>query len=74
MKTKRHVYKKHNRTKKQRNVKKRNRRTKTIGGDLNPNVKNIVSRLIQDKENNMGRMLNIACKNPGNCLALGLYG
>jgi hypothetical protein len=74
MKTKRQIYKKRNRTRKQRNLKKRSRRAKTIGGDLNPDIKNIVSRLIQDRENNMGKLLNVACKNPGNCLALGVYG
>jgi hypothetical protein len=75
MKTKRPIHKKQKRrTRKQRNIKKRSKRAKTIGGDLNPDIKNIVSRLIQDRENNMGRMLNVACKNPGNCLALGVYG
>ncbi len=74
MKTKRHVYKKRNRTRKKRRTMKLHRRSKTIGGDLNPDIKNIVKRLIQDRENNMGRMLNVACKNPGNCLALGAYG
>jgi len=33
-----------------------------------------LNSLIQDRENNMGKMLNVACKNPDNCLALGVYG
>jgi hypothetical protein len=75
MKTKRPIHKRQKRrTRKQRNIKKRSKRAKTIGGDLNPDVKNMVSLLIQDRENNMGRMLNVACKNPDNCLALGVYG
>ena len=66
MKTKRHVYKKRNKkTRKQR---------KTRGGDLNADTKDIVRRLIQDRENNQGKMLNVACRNPDNCLALGVYG
>ena len=39
---------------------------------LNP--KDTLNTLIQDRENNMGKMLNVACKNPDNCLALGAYG
>ena len=39
-----------------------------------PNQKDTLNILIQDKENNMGRMLNVVCKNPDNCLALGVYG
>jgi|688.fasta_scaffold09100_7 hypothetical protein len=85
MKFKRQTYKKHNRrtkntrtrhrrTKNTKNTRTRHRKEKTIGGDLNPDIKNTVSRLIQDREQNMGRMLNVACKNPGNCLALGVYG
>ena len=61
-----------------RNLKKQQRRTrkqrKTRGGNLDAGIKNIVSRLIQDRENNQANMLNIACKNPDNCLALGVYG
>jgi len=62
---------------KRSNLKKQQRKTRKQrirGGDLDAGIKNIVSRLIQDRENNMGRMLNVACKNPDNCLALGAYG
>jgi hypothetical protein len=38
------------------------------------NPKDTLNALIQDRENNMGKMLNVACKNPDNCLALGVYG
>jgi hypothetical protein len=83
MKTKRFIYKKlskksmkQRKTRKIRKTRKTRKNRKQIirGGVLDVGIKNIVSRLIQDRENNQANMLNIACKNPDNCLALGVYG
>jgi len=44
------------------------------GGQLDESVKQIVSQNIQNREENLGKMLQVACKNSGKCLALGMYG
>ncbi len=76
MKTKRRLYKKQERrTRKLRNIKKnRKKQTTKRGGDLDPSIKSIVNISVQNRDNNLSRMLNVACKNPDNCLALGVYG
>lgn len=65
------------------------RRNNLYGGVLNTNnkekvyksskqlvsksTKDLVAKSIQNREKNYGNMLKMACKNPGNCLALGPY-
>jgi hypothetical protein len=62
---------KQRKTRKQRKTKKQR---KIRGGDLDANIKKTLGPLIENRKNNQGQMLNIACKNPDNCLALGAYG
>jgi hypothetical protein len=56
-----------------KNKNNRNRYNKFRGGELDQNVKNIVSQNIQNKDNNLGKLLQVSCKNSDNCLALGPY-
>ena len=37
-------------------------------------IKKLLSTNIQNRSENLGKMLEVTCKNPGNCLALGYYG
>jgi hypothetical protein len=43
------------------------------GGELDDNIKQIVAQNIQDRSINYSKMLQVSCKNPDNCLALGPY-
>jgi len=71
---KKRPFTKHKTTKK--NKKKTHKRTRNLrfkGGALDQSAKNIVSQHIQNKDENFSKMLQVSCKNPGNCLALGKY-
>ena len=59
--------------KKKNKTKKHTKKLRLKGGDLDPHIKNIVSQNILNKNENFSRMLQVSCKNPGNCLALGKY-
>lgn len=60
---------------KYKSSRKRKTRTKKLrGGVLDENIKQLVSANIQNKEENLSKMLQISCRNPDNCLALGSYG
>ena len=52
---------------------KKNLRKTKYGGELDKNVINIVQSNIQQRANNLGKMLNASCANSDNCLALGIY-
>ena len=64
--------KKHRQTKKHIKTKKIHR-NKFIGGVLDSSLKQIVSQNIQNRDVNFSKMLQVSCKNPDNCLALGKY-
>jgi hypothetical protein len=49
------------------------RRYRFRGGEFDDNVKQIVAQNIQDRSINYSKMLQVSCKNPDNCLALGPY-
>jgi hypothetical protein len=71
MKTKKHmlIKKTHN---KHKSYKFRGKKIK--GGVLDSSVKQIVSQNIENRDVNFSKMLQVSCKNPDNCLALGKYG
>jgi len=72
-KRKKGIMKKHIQTKK-RQTKKRNLKSfKLRGGELDSSVKQIVSQNIENRDINFGKMLQVSCKNPDSCLALGKY-
>jgi hypothetical protein len=58
---------------KNKKTKRRRRHSKNKrGGDLE-NEKKILELNLQSKDNNLSRMLRVACRNPDNCLELGYY-
>jgi hypothetical protein len=70
-------YKSKKRSYKKRFSKKRfSKRTKKHfrGGAFDSALTELVSKNIENRDENYSKMLQIACKNPDNCLALGEYG
>lgn len=66
------IYKKTTRrNKKNKSTKKRVNRF--YGGELDNNVKQTINQNIQNRDVNFSKMLQLSCKNPDNCLALGQY-
>ena len=61
-KTKRRIKRKHIKTKKHKR-----------GGELNQNTKNVIDTALTKRSENLSKMLQVACKDPDNCLALGKY-
>lgn len=60
-----------------RRRKRRQRRKQTsrqCGGDLDEQAKQVVAQQLVQKEENRAKWLQVACRNPDNCLALGVYG
>jgi hypothetical protein len=61
-----------------RNLKTRRRRNKHFykvkGGDLDEQAKQVVEQNLANRDVNRSKWLQVACKNPDNCLALGTYG
>jgi len=43
------------------------------GGKFDEELKELLSKNIQDRDENYSKMLQVACKDPDNCLALGEY-
>jgi hypothetical protein len=62
-------------TNKQRTNKQRTntKKLRLKGGELDPQIKDVVNQNILNKNENFSKMLQVSCKNPGNCLALGKY-
>jgi hypothetical protein len=60
------------RNKKNKFTKKRND-NRFRGGELDNSVKQVITHTIQDRDVNFSKMLQVSCKNPDNCLALGQY-
>jgi hypothetical protein len=70
MKRRRTYNKKTNKTKRRKS--KKTRRMK--GGVLDSNASALVSQSLQNRSTNFTNILKTYCKNPDNCLALGVYG
>lgn len=62
-------------TKTRRRIKKKHVKTKKYkhGGELNQNTKNVIDTALTKRSENLSKMLQVACKDPDNCLALGKY-
>lgn len=73
-KKQRHL-KRHTKNHKKNNRKHKNKMTrkKWHGGELDTSVKEVVSKNVEQKYVNFSKMLQVSCKNPDNCLALGKY-
>lgn len=77
-KTKKKIFKKtksksKSKSKLKSKLKKQKSRRKKIGGNFD-NVKGTLELNLRSKQENLSKMLTVACKNPDNCLALGYYG
>lgn len=62
-------------THRRRSNHKRTMRKNQCGGDeLNEQVKQVIAKHLDEREENRAKWLRAACRNPDNCLALGAYG
>lgn len=61
-------------TRRTRYSNKRSHRKKQRGGDLDEHAKQTVAQSLTSREANRAKWLQAACRNPDNCLALGIYG
>lgn len=50
------------------------RRQRQQGGELDEQAKQAVAQSMAQREENRAKWLQVACRNPDNCLALGVYG
>lgn len=61
---------------KQRRMKPKVRRTRKglNGGEFDDNLTQMINSSLQNRDVNYAKMLQLACKNTGTCIALGVYG
>ena len=65
----------HKKNKKHKKINTRKKILKKLkGGDFSSDVTNVVDNQLRTRESNLAKMLSVACKNPDNCIAIGVYG